>query len=246
LRGGRGILWSPGPPLKNPDNMPLLLQAAADFRYLLNRGYPRQASLTLVGNRYDLPRTARQILHRGVFAAELAQARRAKLRPLAALAGAPLAVDGHNVLITLESALLGRVLVVADDGFLRDVAQLSRAYRDSPATRQALTLLAAYVCRHRPGPLTILYDAPMKRSGELAEKTREIFAAQGLAAEARAVPVPERELLASPGVVATSDTHLIDAREVVVDLAGEIIRKELAGVARLFSLSSELGEGSMG
>ena len=61
--------------------MPLLLQAAADFRYLLNRGYPREASLTLVGNRYDLPREARQILHRGVFADEVAQARRAKLQP---------------------------------------------------------------------------------------------------------------------------------------------------------------------
>jgi hypothetical protein len=223
--------------------MPSLLQAAADFRYLLNRGYPRQASLTLVGNRYALSRTARQLLHRGVFAASLAQARRAKLRPLAALAGQSLAVDGHNVLITLESALLGRVLVIADDGFLRDVAQLSGNYRQSPATRQALTLLAAYVSRHRPGPVTILYDAPMKRSGELAGKTREIFAAQGLAAESRAVPVPERELLASPGAVATSDTHLIDAGEVVVDLAGEIIRWELPDAPQPISLSpAELAE----
>jgi hypothetical protein len=30
-------------------------------------------------------------------------------------------------------------------------------------------------------------------------------------------------------VVATSDTHLIDLQEIVVDLAGEIIREELGG-----------------
>uniref|UniRef100_A0A7C3YZK1 DUF434 domain-containing protein n=1 Tax=Desulfobacca acetoxidans TaxID=60893 RepID=A0A7C3YZK1_9BACT len=219
--------------------MPSLQQAAADFRYLLNRGYPRRASLTLVGNRYDLPRAARQLLHRGVFADALARARRAKLRPLAALAGRPLAIDGHNVLITLESALLGRPLVAADDGFIRDVAQISRTFRDSPATRQALDLLAAYLSRHRPGPLTILYDAPMKRSGDLARKTRQILAAPGLQVEARAVPVPERELLDFPGAVATSDTHLIDAQEVLVDLAGEIVRRELAATARPVALSSE-------
>jgi hypothetical protein len=69
----------------------------------------------------------------------------------------------------------------------------------------------------------------MKRSGELAHQTREIFAARGLYAEARAVPVPERELLDFAGAVATSDTHLIDLTEVVVDLAGEIIRGELGG-----------------
>jgi hypothetical protein len=211
------------PPL-NPDT---LQQAARDFRYLLNRGYPREASLTLVGNRYDLDAAARQILHRGVFAGSVAEARKAKLWELADLAGQPLAVDGHNVLITLESAFQGRPLVAADDGFIRDVAQLSRAFRNSPVTSQALALLAAYVGGHHPGPLTILYDAPMKRSGELAQQTRETFAAQGLYAEARAVPVPERELLDFSGAVATSDTHLIDLKEIVVDLAGEIIRGEL-------------------
>ena len=63
----------------------------------------------------------------------------------------------------------------------------------------------------------------MQRSGELARETREIFAARGLAVDARAVPVPERELLDFAGAVATSDTHLIDAQKVLVDLAGEII-----------------------
>ncbi|MGQ9688377.1 MAG: DUF434 domain-containing protein [Desulfobaccales bacterium] len=204
-----------------------LPQAALDFRYLLNRGYPREASLALVGNRYNLPRTVRQILHRGVFAQEVAKARRDKLRRLADISSNPLALDGHNVLITLECALKGDILVAADDGFIRDVAQLSRGYRDSPATRRALGLLAAHISRQHQGPLTILYDAPMKRSGELARETREIFTVQGMSADVRAVPVPERELLAFQGAVATSDTHLIDAQEVIVDLAGEIIRTEL-------------------
>lgn len=214
----------PKPP---PDDWEVLKQAAADFRYLLARGYPREASLTLVGNRYNLSWEARQLLHRGVFAPEVARARRAKLRRLAEVAPCPLALDGHNVLITVESALRGRALVLADDGFVRDVARLSRAYRGSAFTTQALSLLGSFLASRHAGPLTILYDAPMKKSGELASLTRRIFQDRGRSAEVRAVPVPERDLLVFEGAVATSDTQLIDAREILVDLAGEIIREEL-------------------
>ena len=105
---------------------PNLPEAAADFRFLLARGYPRKNALDLVGNRYGLDHTARQLLHRGVFAPELAGARRAKLRRLRDLPGRPLALDGHNVLITLECAGRGLPLVAADDGFIRDVGEISR------------------------------------------------------------------------------------------------------------------------
>lgn len=213
-------------PLPDPA---VLGQAAGDFRYLLNRGYPREASLSLVGNRYGLDKSARQMLHRGVFADDKARERRAKLRRLAQAGGQPLAVDGHNVLITLECACRGLPVVAADDGFMRDVAQISRAFRVSRETERVLEIIGAYLKAHHAGRVTLLYDAPMSKSGDLARRTRELFQEMRLAAEARAVPVPEQELLAFPGLVATSDTHLIDARESIIDLAGEIIRSRMAG-----------------
>jgi hypothetical protein len=203
---------------------PNLPEAAFDFRFLLSRGYPRRAALTLVGNRYGLSHTARQLLHRGVFAPAVAATRRAKLRRLRDLPGRPLALDGHNVLITLECASRGLPLVAADDGFIRDVGQVSRAFKVSEATDRALTLVADYLAAQAPGPLQVFYDAPLSLSGELAGRTREIWGSRGLAVKAAAVPVPERELAAFHGPIATSDTALIDAQETVVDLAGEIIR----------------------
>jgi hypothetical protein len=205
---------------------PSLSDAAIDFRYLLSRGYPRAAALTLVGNRYNLEHTARQLLHRGVFAPEVAAARRAKLRHLRELPGLPLALDGHNVLITLECARRGVPLVAADDGWIRDVGQVSRAFRPSPETEQALGLLADYLARPTSGTLAVFYDAPLSFSGELAKLTGKLWAAQGLQVTARAVPVPEQELAGFPGAIATSDTALIDAHDPVVDLAGEIIRQQ--------------------
>jgi len=197
-----------------------------DFRHLLSRGYSRRAALALVGDRYQLDHTARQILHRGVFAPDAAAARRAKLRLLRDLAGQPLGVDGHNVLITLECAIRKLPLVAGDDGFIRDVGQVSRAFRASPETEQALLLLADYLVQQQAGPVSVFYDAPLSLSGELAQHTREIFAARGLAVAAAAVPVPERELFLCSGPIASSDTALIDAHPAVVDLAGEIIRRE--------------------
>jgi hypothetical protein len=207
------------------ESWPNLPEAAADFRFLLARGYPRKAALALVGNRYHLEHTARQLLHRGVFAPEVAVARRARLRRLREVPGRPLALDGHNVLITLECAARRLPLVAADDGFIRDVGEISRAFRVSPATDRVLTLVAAFLADHAAGPVEVFYDAPLSLSGELARRTREIFASRGIAVQAQAVPVPERELTTFPGPIATSDTALIDAHATVVDLAGEIIRR---------------------
>jgi len=205
--------------------MNILKMAAADFRFLLARGYPRRAALTLVGNRYGLEATGRRLLHRGVFAPEVAAARRLKLRLLRELPDLPLGLDGHNVLITLECAARRLPLVAADDGFIRDVGEVSRAFRVSPATDRALALVADYLADHTTGPLQVFYDAPLSLSGELARRTWEILMSRGKTVSAQAVPVPERLLAAFPGPVATSDTALIDAHHPVVDLAGEIIRQ---------------------
>ena len=158
----------------------------------------------------------------------VAAARRAKLRRLRDVPGLPLALDGHNVLITLECAGRGLPLVAADDGFIRDVGEISGAFKVSPATDRVLALVADYLADHTACPLNVFYDAPLSLSGELARRTREILASRGLPVEAAAVPVPERLLSGFTGAIATSDTALIDAHASVVDLAGEIIRRHPA------------------
>jgi hypothetical protein len=202
-----------------------LLSAAQDFRFLSGRGYPRQASLTLVGNRYALPRAARQILQRGVFDPAAAARRRLKLCLAQTLTGQPLALDGHNVVITLECALRGIPVLAADDGFIRDIGQVSASFRPSPLTTQVLDRLSRYLAERAVGPVTFWYDAPMSRSGELAAMTRDIMQACHLSGEARAVAVPEKWLLEDSGVIGSSDTDLIDRAQQVVDVAGEIIRQ---------------------
>jgi hypothetical protein len=206
-----------------------LLAAAYDFRFLLGKGYPHQASLILVGNRYDLPWAARQILRRGVFDPKVAARRRLKLGLVQDFAGRSLALDGHNVLITLECALRGIPVLAADDGFIRDIGQVSHTFRPSPLTDQVLEHLSRYLAGHEIGPVTFWFDAPMSRSGELAATTRKIMQACRLPGEAQAVPVPEKRLLEGTDVIGSSDTYVIDRSWQVVDVAGEIIR-QMSGV----------------
>lgn len=201
-----------------------LRQAAADLRYLLGRGYPRELGLKLTGDRWGLDHGQRQVLRRGVVAPDTARSRRERLLPPSALAGQAVGVDGHNVIITLESALMGAVLVAADDGAVRDIGQKGRHYGPGPHTEAAAKLLVDALARAGAARAVILLDAPLPFSGQMAGVLRLLLAQAGLDGQARAVAVPEKELRVFEGIVASGDGPLIDAAAQPVDLAGAIIR----------------------
>lgn len=201
-----------------------LVKAAADARYLLSRGYPRERVFRVVGDRWELDADHRHLLRRGVFAPAEAQARKARLLDLNACQGRMVGVDGHNVIITLESALGGGRLILADDGALRDIAGQGSNHRPGPATRRAARLMIDSLNKAQAASVQIFLDAPLSKSGELAAKLREMLAQAGLAGDAQAVAVPERQLKKHEGPVATSDSALIDQVAEPMDLAGIIIQ----------------------
>lgn len=207
--------------------MESFFRAAEDLRYLLSRDYPRTGALTFIGNYYQLPREERDILYRGVYPDSVARVRQHKLAPPGRMKGRSIGVDGHNVLITLESALSGRVLVNCDDGVIRDTTGISHAFRPSELTLQTLDLVLDFVVYHQAGSVLFLLDAPLSRSGELASQISALLAGREIMGRARAVPVPDAELSSFPGLVATSDSILIDRVKEPVDLAGHIIRHKI-------------------
>lgn len=201
-----------------------MLEAARDLRYLLARGYPRELGLKVCGDRWGLAASARQVLRRGAFAPDEAAARRARLLPLGAAKGQAVGVDGHNLLITLESALSGAVLVAADDGVIRDIGQRGRHYGPGPDTQRAAGLMINALAQAGAAEVLILLDAPLSKSGELAAGLRARLAEAGLPGVARAVSGPDRELAAFDGVTASGDRAVLDAAAKPLDLAGAIIR----------------------
>jgi hypothetical protein len=206
---------------------PDLWKAAQDLRFLLNQGYPRDASLTLVGNRYNLDRDHRHLLRRGVFPASLAEQRKNKQVSLEEIGGKGLAIDGYNCLITLESALKGKTVLLADDAFIRDIAGVSGTYGESPETTQALGLIMDLLIAATPREVLFLLDAPISASGKLAARIRDLMAERDLPGDAQAVKVPEQIMVGYHGIIASSDTALIDQSKQVFDLAGHLIMRHL-------------------
>ncbi len=208
--------------------MTSLLKAASDLRYLLDKNYDRKGAVTFVGNHYQLTKADREILKRGVHPDSVAKARRNKLLKPELLNNRPLAVDGHNVVITVESALLGRTLIASDDGLIRDTAGIHGSYRQQKITRKALELILNFLKAITPEFVLFLFDAPLSQSGELALTVTKNLSLYGLQGMARAVPVPEKELYDFQGPVASSDSVIIDRVKEPFDLAGQIIRKTIS------------------
>jgi hypothetical protein len=220
-------------PEKNrSNNFPLLKsndlqKAAEDFRYLLNRGYPRKPSLELIGNRYQLFSDQRHLLHRGVFSDADSESRRKRKIPIERIRGKDFVIDGYNVIITIEAGLSKRPLILGDDGFIRDISGLSGNFKKTERTEEALQLILDVVKRMKPRQTLFLFDAPISMSGKLAQEVRDLLKKENLLGDARAVKVPEKILIGFPGVIATSDTAIINQSKQVADLAGYIVNQRL-------------------
>jgi hypothetical protein len=200
-----------------------LHQAALDFFFLQNRGYPRRSGLEWVGNRYQLQHLERQLLHRGVFSQGDALRRLAKRSRGAAWQKEWLVVDGHNVQITVESSLLGRPVLKANDGAIRDLAGQSARFRLTETSWAAMELVFRFLKVFMPARALFLFDSPISQSGLLANSYQQRMEVLGLPGTARAVPVPEREFDYEQAIVASSDQAVLEQASRWVDLAGLVL-----------------------
>jgi hypothetical protein len=192
----------------------------------------------LVGNRYELTFDERHLLHRGIFSDADSESRQKKRISIGRIRNRDLAIDGYNVIITIEAGLSGRPLILGDDGFIRDISGLSGNFRKTERTEEALQWVLDALKKATPRQSLFLFDAPISNSGKLAQEVRTRLKRDDLSGDAKAVKVPEKILIGFPGVIATSDTAIIDQSRKVLDLAGYIIRQHLCkpkheGVIRL-------------
>jgi hypothetical protein len=196
-----------------------LAAAVADLSWLLSRGYAEPSSLKLVGDRYRLVERQRVAVLRSACSDEALGRRRASRVDLGALGGRPLRIDGFNLILTLESALGGGVVLGGRDGCFRDLAGVHGTYRRVEETRPALDLAARWLAEWGAGPCTWLLDAPVSNSGRLAALIR----ATDPRWAAEVVPDPDA-LLASPGdPVVTADSAVLDRCGAWVNLARALV-----------------------
>jgi hypothetical protein len=218
--------------------------AIEDFRYLKNRNYPDKAALKLVSDHHRLSSTQRNCLFRAIFSSADSRKRKAKITTAADVEGQLLGVDWYNVLITVESYLKGYPVFVSDDGLVRDSSAVHGSYRTGKITERGITEILSVITDIRPRRAEIYLDSPISHSGEMAEKLRErLSGCVSVAHSVSVCPSADYPLKSFAGIVATSDSTIIDGAQVerVFDLAGFVIQSRFG--ARLRSVAMLMAEG---
>jgi hypothetical protein len=209
----------------------LLRQAVSEFSWLLTRDYAARATLKLVGDRYAL--TARQrlaVLRCGCH--DPARERSVvTATDLDLCAGQDLAIDGYNLLITLESALSGGLVLLGRDGRYRDLASVHGNYRPVEETDPAIELLLESALGLRPSRVDLYLDRPVSNSARLKNRIAELLEQYNpdctIPFNIELAASPDRLLMNYDGVVVTTDSAVLRRCVKVLDLAGSIIREQI-------------------
>jgi hypothetical protein len=178
-----------------------LVQATSDFSWLLSRGYAEPSALKLVGDRYRLVERQRVAVMRSACSDDSLARRRVNRRNDGQ---GPLRIDGFNLILTLESALGGGIVLGGRDGCYRDLASVHGTYRRVEETQPALDLAKHWLANWGLGPCTWYLDAPVSNSGRLAAMIR------AMGWEAEVVPDPDAVLCEPGAMVATADAGILD------------------------------------
>ena len=214
-----------------------LRTAAAEYSWLLTRSYAVDSALTLVGDHHSLTARQRLAIRRSACSDQALGERMARQIALHDARGGPIAIDGYNLLITVESALSGGIIFIGRDGCCRDLASVHGTYRKVEETVPAVMLIADYLGSQAVPHVDWYLDRPVSNSGRL-----KVLMAETLGRH----PSPGKtiwniELVASPdtvlsdhhGTVATADSAILDRCGPWVNLAKAILEARAPGALKV-------------
>jgi hypothetical protein len=200
----------------------LLSAAADDLSWLRGRGYADDAALKLVGERYRLKQRQRVAVARAACAEEERQRRQARLIGLARCRGTRIGIDGFNLLITIETALSGGLIVIARDGCYRDLATVWGTYRKIDETPAAIAAIYHYLQGAGVHEVDWYLDRPVSNSGRLKSLLAATLPTDNQW-RIELVDDPDPVLARYDGPVVSSDSWILDHCRSWSNLAGELI-----------------------
>jgi hypothetical protein len=228
--------------------LPRLREAVADFSMLLTKGYADKSALKLVGDRFALTQRQRLAVMRSSCSDQQRQSRLERRMPVEDLAGRPIAIDGYNLLITIEAALSGGLIFQGRDGCFRDLASIHGTYRKVEETVPAVRVIGGFLKEIGVAEALWLLDSPVSNSGRLKTLLAQLARENAWPWEIRLTISPDAELSSQltvpssqfpancqlttvnrqlPVVVVSTDSVVLDACPKWTNLAAEIITQRL-------------------
>jgi hypothetical protein len=209
------------------EQVTVLRTAASDLSWLLTRGYSMKGALKLVGDRYMLTDRQRLAMSRAACSDQSKERRAGTLISTDYVAGKDLIVDGFNLLITIEAALSGGLLIICRDGCVRDLSSVHGSYRSVDETERAITLIGEAIETLQPMSVRWVLDRPISNSGRLAKRIRDAARQRQWNWTVEVAFNPDAEISTSDRIVISSDSHVLDESATWLNFNRFLIDKQL-------------------
>jgi len=199
-----------------------LKAAREELIWLLDRGYSMDTASTFVGNHHSLTARQRNAMKRSVSSRSDLKLRLGKLLSPPEIMGTEVLIDGFNIIITLETALSGSLLILCGDGVIRDLAGLRGTYHLIPQTDVAIRLLFESLEVLRVASAKIYLDSPVSNSGRLKKRILEISSTFQLPVEVSLEDDSDKVMSGKESIL-TGDSIILDSCISWVNLTRDII-----------------------
>lgn len=208
-----------------PEHIAAIRRAGADYAWLLTRGYAEKSALKLVGDRHGLDARQRMAVRRTACSDPALESRSSREVSLAECSSQSMGIDGYNVLVTVESALSGGIVLIGRDGCCRDLASMHGTYRKVQETVPAVELIAEHVVALGAESVDWYLDKPVSNSGRLKALMADVLEARGWLNlfNIELLDSPDRALAVYPGIAVTADGPVLDRCGRWTNLVGEIV-----------------------
>lgn len=210
-----------------PEQVSVLRTAVEELSWLLTRGYPAAAALKLVGDRHRLHERQRTAVSRAACSDASRDARHSRELQPEAVRGRALVVDGFNLIVTVEAALSGGVLLHCRDQAIRDLSSVHGSYRSVQETDAALRLIGGALAELGPVEVLWLLDSPVSNSGRLAGSIRAAALENGWPWAVELVFNPDTEIIRGSRVAVSSDSAILDGAANWLNLGAHLVRSRI-------------------
>ena len=201
--------------------------AVHDFSMLITKGYAAKSSLKLVCDKFSL--TLRQrlaVMRSGCSDEQLKQRTQRQVR-IEQAKKQRIAIDGYNVLITIEAAMGGGCIFKARDGCFRDLASIHGTYRKVSETIPALQLIGEFLKEKEIADCLWLLDSPVSNSARLKMLMGRLAKENNWNWDIELAISPDARLIKTDAVAATSDSVILGKCKRWVNLTRAIIEAKI-------------------
>jgi hypothetical protein len=209
---------------------PQFRQSIADYRWFLEKGYPKKSSLQMVTTRHSLNASERSMLFRGIMKTADANRRKEKIISLKEIQKQEVHIDAFNVILTVIAYLNGDKVFISDDGLLRDASENHGKEIDVFLIERSAHLCVESLRSKKIEQCLFYIDQKLAECALLEFLLRVEISRTRIKSEFIRVKSADHILKKLPDIIsATSDGDIIDSgNHKVFDLARYILRSNFS------------------